>query len=119
MKNSNLISFPKKLSLILTALDIQQDSDDLVKKLSESYMLNFSISMSSDEKIASYLKDFSSASDADPDKLLEYLDSKNVNYQEVLVSAQKETLQSFVSELQSSLSPEKVEELNKIISEEV
>lgn len=119
MNNKALINFPQRLSKMLVLLGIQQNSDDLVKKLSESYMLNFSRLMSSDEKITPYIKDFSSASDANPDKLLEYLDSKNVDYQNVLLSAQKETLQSFVSELQSSLSPEKVEELNKIISEEV
>ena len=118
MHNTNLIKFPQKLAKILELLEIKQgDGDELVKKLSSAYMVNFSRLMSSDGKVAQYLKDFSSATDSSSDKLLEYLDSKNVDYQEILISAQKETLQSFVNELTSDLSPEKVEELNKIISE--
>jgi hypothetical protein len=117
MKNTNLVDFPKKLSEILVSLDIQEESDDLIKKLSESYMLTFSRLMSSDEKISPYIKDFSSASDADPNKLLEYLDSKNVDYQSVLLSSQRETLQSFVAEIAPDLAPGKLGELNKIISE--
>jgi hypothetical protein len=118
MDNTNLIKFPQKLAKILESLEIKQnDGDELIKKLSSAYMVNFSRLMSSDEKIAPYLKDFSSAADSSPDKLLGYLDSKNVNYQEVLVSAQKETLQSFVNELTSDLTSEKIEEINKIILE--
>lgn len=116
MNNTNLVKFPQKLSKILDSLEIQQDRDELVKKLSAAYMINFSRLMSANEKVAPYLKDFSSASDANADKLLEYLDSKNIDYQEILLSAQKETLQSFVSELQVDLTPEKVEELNKVVS---
>lgn len=115
--NKKLDAFVKKILEIFTLLDIQIGKDEILKNLMSTFFVNFSRLMASNETISPFLKDFSQTDDPDPNKVFDYLDSKNINYQEVLISAQNETLQSFVSELESKLPPEKIRELQKIITE--
>ena len=116
-KNKLLAIFLQKVSELFSVLGIEEDKEEVIKNLVGSFLLNFSRLLASDEKIAPLLNDYSQAMDSDPAKLFDFLDSKNVEYQVLFNSAQKETLQSFVSELEPSLTSEKTEALNEIVSE--
>ncbi len=116
-KNESMTLFFQKISKVFSILGIVENKEEVIKNLVASFLLNFSRLLASDEKIAPLLNDYSRATDSDPTKLFEFLDSKNVEYQDLFNSAQNETLQSFVSELRPSLTSEKTEALTKIISE--
>lgn len=116
-KNKLLAVFFQKISKTFSLLGVEENKEEVIKNLVGSLLLNFSRLLASDEKIAPLLNDYSQATDSDPTKLFDFLDSKNVEYQALFNSAQKETLQSFVSELEPSLTSEKTEALTKIISE--
>lgn len=115
-KNDSLTKFLQKVSNIFDCLNLTEGKEEIVKNLVGSFLLNFSRIIAQDERSASVLSDYSQASDSGSDKLFEFLDSKSIDYKTSFDQAQKETLQSFVSELTPDLTPEKVEELNKIIS---
>lgn len=117
-KNKGLAEFLKKVSGVFTVLEVKEGKDEIAKNLISSFFINFSRLLATDENISPLLNDFSQSTDNnDSGRLFNFLDSKNVNYQDLLNSAQRETLQSFVSELGQSITLGKVEELNKIISE--
>lgn len=115
-KNKSMTLFFQKISKVFSVLGIVENKEEVIKNLVASFLLNFTRLLASDEKIAPLLNDYFQATDSDPTKLFEFLDSKNVEYQALFNSAQKETLQSFVFELKPSLTPEKTEALNKVIS---
>ncbi len=115
MDNKLLATFFLKTSEILDALNITENKEEIVKNLVSSLLVNFSKLLATDEKTAPILEDYSQAADVDSNKLFDFLNSKNVDYESFFDQAQKETLQSFVSELGSNVTPEKAEELNKII----
>lgn len=116
-KNELLTVFFQKISKVFGILGVEENKEEVIKNLVGSFLLNFTRLLASDEKIAPLLNDYSQATDSDPTKLFEFLNSKNVEYQALFNSAQKETLQNFVSELEPSLTSEKIEALTKIISD--
>ena len=108
MDNNKLLSdFLEKVSRTFDVLGINDNKEEVVKNLVGSFLLNFSRLLATDEKIAPLLSDYSRATDSEPAKLFDFLDSKNVDYKTHFNSAQKETLESFVNELSQSLSPPK------------
>jgi hypothetical protein len=118
MENSKLlVNFLSKISNIFTILKITENKDEMTKNLVGTSLVNFSRLFSTNEKTAPFLQDYSQVSDADPEKLFSFLDSKGIDYRSVFIQAQNETLQSFVNEVSSDLTSEKLEELNRIVSE--
>lgn len=115
--NNHLNSFLKKIASVSDILNLGDNKKEVLKNLTASFFINFSRLMSSDEKVAPFLTDYSQASDSNPSKLFEFLDSKGVDYQQPLADAQNETLNNFVLELEANLPPEKIAELKKVISE--
>lgn len=116
-KKESLTLFFQKISKVFSILGIEENKEGVIKNLVASFLLNFTRLLTSDEKIAPLLNDYFQTTNSDPTKLFDFLDSKNVEYQALFNSAQKETLQNFVSELEPSLTSEKTEALTKIISE--
>lgn len=117
MNNQSLATFFSNTSKVFETLSVTENKEEILKNLVGSLLMNFGRIIASDDQIAPYLQGYSQANDVDPNKLFDFLDSKGVDYKSSFNQAQKETLQNFVSELTPDLAPEKVEELNKIISE--
>lgn len=115
--NTNLyIGFLQKISRIFLALENKNSQEETVKNLTAALILNLSKLLAMDDKIAPLLTELGQTQSNDSSKLFEFLDSKGVDYKVHFETAEKETLQNFIAELTPNLSPEKVEELNKIIS---
>lgn len=116
--NKQMISvFLIKLFGILGVLEVTEKKDELIKTLTASFFINFTRLMATDEKVLPILKEFSSQTENnDPSKLFEFLDTKDVECESFAMLASKETLDNFVANLESTLSPEKIEELKKIVA---
>jgi len=111
------IDFLEKVSKVIVFLKIEEEKEEIIKNLTGSFLLNFSRMMATDEKIAPLLKEFSlQTKNNDPSKLFEFLDSKNVDYQQFAKAASDETLNSFMSNLKLTLGEEKIVGLQNIIA---
>ena len=113
--NSIALNFLNKVSEILTLLGVNEKKEEVLKNILGSQMLNFSRLITTDETIAPAIESFTNDKNNDPNDLLKFLDSKNIDYSHYFLQAGTESLDNFISKLEASLPPEKIAQLRALI----
>lgn len=110
---SKISEFINKASELLDNVGVKEEKEDIVSKLTATFVANLSNLLG--EK-PDFNESVTKASESGIN-IFKYLDQNNIDYTVEFDTAKKQTLQNFVSSSSSLFPPEKVEELNKIISE--
>ena len=113
--NNIALDFLNKVFNILTLLGIDEKKEEVLKNILGSQMINFSRLITTDETMTPIIESFTNDKNNDPNDLLKFLDSKNIDYNHYFLQAGTESLNSFISKLEPSLPPEKVASLRALI----
>ena len=105
--------FINKASELLDNVGVKEEKEEIVSKLTATFVANLSNLLGAK---LDFNESITKASESGVN-IFKYLDQNNIDYTVEFDSAKKQTLETFITSSSSLFPPEKVEELNKIISE--
>ncbi len=120
--DSGFTIFTSKLNKVLGVLALDSNKEQITKDLFATFLLKLSSKFSESTNAKQILGEVTITPTPEQNKdiiqkLQESYTKDGLDAQKVLLDSVKETLSDFVSEMEPDLSPEKVEELRKVISE--
>jgi|SRR3989338_5749028 len=109
-------NFKLKLDKIINLLDLTSEKETVTKNLYAALLMKVTKNLSGNVK-AKQILDSTTTDQEIIQRLQELFELNDADIQKSLSDSVAETLNEFVTELKTTLPSEKVEELNKIVSE--